>query len=101
MRVAFKTTVSDGAYTVTKVGGPKLPPKNFKEALPGKRVPPKGIEVKTGTTFGVELGRAYVVNKKGEVTATEDLPIESFTQQLNAPGIRPGPVPLPVPPVKN
>ena len=113
MRVHFKTTISDGAYTIVNPGGPltprdppplKLPPKKIK--LPPKdspvllRVaPPKNFPVKVGTTFGIEFGHAYIVNKKGEVVGTETLPIESFTQQLNAPFIGPGGGPRPLPPL--
>jgi hypothetical protein len=120
MRVHFKTTMSDGAYTM--VGGgvnPKDPPPLPLPKLKGKgrlvppgdpviaRVaPPRNVQYKVGTTFGVEFGAAYIVNKKGEVVGTEELPIESFSQQLNAPPfIRPGgrdlpPPPLPLPPAK-
>jgi hypothetical protein len=112
MRIAFKTTISDGAYTVIKGPGPgPLPPRPV--PLPPKKAalnidaatrvvalrpaPIKGMEFKSGTTFGIEFGRAYLVNKKGEVTATEDLAIDSFTQQVNSPVFRPGPLPRPVP----
>jgi hypothetical protein len=128
VRVHFRTTISDGAYQNVNVGDPRVPP--FKLPPPPLKVPPpkvvpplegavafiepqefvvrvappKGFAVKTGTTFGIEFGRAYIVNVKGEVTGTETLAIESFTQQLNPPPgipgpIGPRPVPLPVPPV--
>lgn len=109
MRVHFKTTITDGAYTITNPGGPlnprDLPPKKIKIAPPDSPVllrvaPRKDFPIKTGTTFGIEFGQAYIVNKKGEVVGTETLAIESFTQQLNAPFIGPGggPRPLPLPP---
>jgi hypothetical protein len=125
VRVHFKTTISDGAYqNVGGVGDPrvppilpppplKVPPKKIAPPVDGavavvdqeefvvRVAPPKGFTFKTGTTFGIEFGRAYVVNVKGEVTGTETLAIESFTQQLTAPpgiGPRPGPIgPRPVP----
>ncbi|MSQ95165.1 MAG: hypothetical protein EXR98_11505 [Gemmataceae bacterium] len=122
LRVHFRTTISDGAYTVVNVGDPRLPPRKLPLAPKGKvlprdpgsvvfivpeefvlrAAPPKNFATKVGTTFGIEFGQAYIVNKKGEVTGTETLPIDSFTQQLNAPvGIGgPRPLPLPVPPVR-
>ncbi len=115
LRVHFKTTISDGAYTIVNSGGPigprdppplKLPPKKIK--LPANEspvliriAPRKDFSVKTGTTFGIEFGVAYIVNKQGEVVGMETLAIESFTQQLNTPFIGPGgprPLPLPAPP---
>jgi hypothetical protein len=113
LRAHFKTTISDGAYTIVN-NGPifprdppplKLPPKGGAKIPPAddpaaaRVVRPKGFTVKTGTTFGIEFGQAFIVNKKGEVVGTEELPIESFTQQLNAPILPPGgPRPLPLPP---
>lgn len=116
MRVHFKTTLTDGAYTITNPGGPirpidppplKLPPKKVSaESLVLRVAPPrKDFPIKTGTTFGIEFGLAYVVDKKGEVIRTETLAIETITQQINAPFIGPGggprPAPLPVPPAKD
>lgn len=110
MRVAFKTTISDGAYTF--VGGgvnPRdppplpLPPKKIKVgALAAEpliaRVAPKNMQYKVGTTFGIEFGRAYIIDKKGEIVRVEELPIEPFTQQLAPPpGVGPGPGPRPLP----
>lgn len=119
MRVHFKTTISDGAYQIINVGPNLKDPPPLPVPLPPKKVgrgqlepvllrvaPPKLGPVKVGTTFGIEFGLAYVIDKKGDVTGTQELPIESFSQQLNAPpviGPRPGgrPVPLPVPPAKD
>lgn len=122
LRVHFRTTISDGAYSL--VGGGidnkrpfPLPPPPKRKVLPRdpgsvvfidpeefvlRAAPPKNFAVKVGTTFGIEFGQAYIVNKTGEVTGTESLPIEPFTQSLNAPpGFGgPRPVPLPVPPVR-
>jgi hypothetical protein len=109
MRVHFKTTISDGSYQF--VGGPNgkdppvLPPIKKKIGVLPPRVAPPNFAAKVGTTFGIEFGMAYIVNKKGEVVGTESLPIETFTQQLNAPpniGPRPVlPLPVPLPPIKN
>lgn len=116
MRVHFKTTITDGAYVIVNNGGPLRDPPPLK--LPPKKLPPKGgvrfespdeqfvvravrpkdFNIKTGTTFGIEFGQAYVVNKKGEVVGTETLPIESFSSQLNQPVFGPGPRPIPLPP---
>lgn len=116
MRVHFKTTLSDGAYQTIGGGAnpgnprpnplplPPIPKRKMAFADPFethfvlRAAPPKGFQVKIGTTFGIEFGRAYVVNKNGEVTATEDLPIESFSHELNAP---PRGRPDIDPPVKN
>lgn len=93
VRVHFKTTISDGAYTIVKGNGPfPLPPKG------GPKRPPRDFSLKTGTTFGIEFGQAFIVNKKGEVVGVEALPIESFTQQVNTRVFGPGPL-LPLPPV--
>ncbi len=114
LRVHFRTTISDGAYTMVGGGAelrdpPALPlPPNKQPPAPGKAGgarPPRFQQFKTGTTFGIEFGRAYIVNKKGEVEATEDLPIEPFTRILPPPpgagGPRPLPLPLPVPPMRD
>jgi hypothetical protein len=117
--VRFKTKISDGSYTITKGPiGPKLPPKGlppqklprdggngvpFIDLEPARAIMPN-VGRKTGTTFGIELGQSYEVNKKGEITKIEELPIATFTQEINqpvfgpGPGPRPGPFPLPPPP---
>lgn len=113
MRVAFKTTISDGLYTFVEGGAIPmrdppalpLPPKGkLQGGLPVKpddaRIQPRNQSFKIGTTFGIELGKAYIVNAKGEVIRTEELAIESFTQVLQPPpnigpgGIRPRPLPI-------
>jgi hypothetical protein len=129
MRVHFRTTISDGAYKTVTVVSPKLPLRDPPPLPPIKgrpkvvppvdgavafidpddafvlRIAPQNISYKIGTTFGIEFGQAYVVNAKGEVTGTETLAIETFTQQLTAPpGVGlggPRPLPLPVPPIKD
>jgi len=109
LQVRYRTKISDGHYTVTKVGpNPKVPP--FLPPPPQKgqgngvnfRVapPPGGFQMKTGVTFGVEFGRGYEVNKKGEVITIQDLPFEAFEQKINAPVFGPGPRPVPLPPVR-
>ena len=75
-----------------------------KSARLGRRQWPNIGPVKVGTTFGIEFGLAYTVNKKGEIVDARELPMESFTQQLNPPpaiGPRPGPLPVPVPPARD
>jgi len=110
MRVHFKTTITDGAYTIVN-NDPrrdppplKLPPKKVGgKIVPGDspvlRIAPKNFSVKTGTTFGIEFGVAYTVNKNGEVVGTQELSIESFSQQINQPFFGPGGGPRPVPPL--
>ena len=114
LRVHFRTTISDGAYVMVEGGADfkrnppalPLPPMKNKFKAKGqvdaefglaiaKQPPPRFERFKTGTTFGIEFGRAYVVNKKGEVVRTEDLPIGPFTIQLAAPPGVGGPRPLP------
>lgn len=100
IRVQFLNKISDGAYKVTKQGGPgidKLPPPIPKVGGPNFRpFRPGPIEVKTGTTFGIEFGMAYEVNKKGEVVRIQNLPIEPFQQQINT-QVGPGGGPRPLP----
>jgi hypothetical protein len=124
--VRFKTKISDGAYTITKGPvnpklpiDPRLPPGKgkaipggndvpFNDEVPVLRVaPPRDFSVKTGTTISIELGQSFEVNKKGEITRIDELPIATSTQQINQPVFGPGPgpigprpVPLPVPPQK-
>lgn len=100
VRAQFVTKISDGAYTEVQ-GGPRLdplPPGKIKRraARAEARVArPFPLKVKTGTTFGIEFGMAYEVDKQGKLVRIEQLPIQSFTQVLQPPpGVRP--VPLPV-----
>jgi hypothetical protein len=109
LQVRFKTKITDGAYTITKGPNPKVPPFGPRPLPPQKggadnSVPfrpiakPIDFQIKTGTSFGIELGAAFEVNKKGELVRIDALPIETFTQQINNPIIGPRPLPLPVPP---
>ena len=104
----FKTKISDGAYTITKNPiGPKLP---IDPRLPPGKLQPGGdsvpfrviakrpdLAIKTGTMFGIELGQSYEVNKKGEIVRIDELPVDTFTQQISMPVVGPGPLPLPPP----
>ncbi len=63
---------------------------------PGQVAPPG--KIRHGTAFGVEFGRAYVVNREGKLLQTLRLPYESFQQVLQPPpaALRPnGPFSLP------
>lgn len=113
LQVRFKTKITDGAYTITKGPNPKVPPFGPRPLPPQKGgadnsvpfraliVRPIDTQIKTGTSFGIELGAAFEVSKKGELVRVDALPIETFTQQISNPIIGPGPrpLPLPVPPV--
>lgn len=93
--VRFRTKISDGAFTMTR--GPGLPPRTPRDPLPPRAPrrarPPMFIPMKVGIAFGIELGRGYVVSKKGELTRVEVLPIESFTQRISPAPLPPGRVP--------
>jgi hypothetical protein len=107
LQVRFKTKITDGAYNIVidpriKVPPflppPKLPPKqNVPENDALVRIaPPKGgVKTRTGTAFGIDLGQTYAVNKQGDVIRIDELPIESFTQQLTPQLFGPGRGPLP------
>jgi hypothetical protein len=93
LRVAFRTTVTDGAYKygggVKPRPGDPLPPKR---GGPGFLFPPPPPldpgKFRWGTQFGVEFGRAYEVDKAGDFVRTLTLPIESFQKELPAPPAR-------------
>ena len=94
MRVHFRTTISDGAYETATVGGPvPLPPgpagapPQLNAAFPPPPPPPR--QVKFGTTFGVEFGMGYEVDKAGKLERTFTLPVAAFQKELPPPpGIR-------------
>jgi hypothetical protein len=109
LRVCFRSTVTDGDYKYTEGGvrpGPfPLPPRPVKDAAPPPRLPPPPIElprVRYGTSFGIEFGVAYEVDKNGKVVRTLTLPVESFQRELPPPP-RIGPRDLPprLPPIKD
>jgi hypothetical protein len=70
LRVHFRTRITDGAYQ-TVVRGVRKGPR-----------PPQARGVRTGTSFGVEFGRGYEVDKQGKVVRTVTLPIQSFQREL-------------------
>jgi hypothetical protein len=99
MRVHFKVRISDGSYKW--VGGGAMP----RDPLPmppppgggpkGKVMlpppPPKDFKVRVGTTFGVDFGVAYEIDKTGKLLNTEVVPFQTFVTQLPMPaGIAPG-----------
>jgi hypothetical protein len=75
LRVAFRTMVTDGAYTFGPANDRGRP-------LPDS---PRRQAVRFGTAFGIEFGRAYEVSKDGKVVRTLTLPPESFQQELRPP----------------
>lgn len=124
LHVRFRTKISDGNFTEVEGGGVDierplpLPPPPAKNPVPQPKAvpalpavpgavavfpppPPPRFKVKVGTAFGIEFGRAYVINKEGHVIRTERLDFESFQNTLQPPpGVGPPvhPLPLPVPP---
>jgi hypothetical protein len=122
LRVHFRTKITDGKYTFVEIGPkfpkfplppPPLPPKGAEkapQAQPAPAVPapiarqrPLGGRFKTGTSFGIEFGVAYDVDREGKVVRTQVLGFEPFEQRLPPPpqiGPRPRPIPLPVPPIR-
>jgi hypothetical protein len=81
LRVAFRTTITDGAYKFSEGGVGPVPPKGGAFPPP----PPPRMKVRYGTEFGVEYGRAYEVSKKGDVVKTQTLTPESFQKDLPPP----------------
>jgi hypothetical protein len=96
MRVAFRTTVSDGAFRFVEGGGamPRplplpLPP----AAKPGGArplvffppPPPPRFQVRVGTAINAELGFAYEVNAQGGLIKMQRLPLEIKSQELLPP----------------
>jgi hypothetical protein len=123
LRVHFRTRVSDGAYQTTDGIRPRpiplpVPPKDkqapaqdrLKQAVRGPAAvalspppPPRPIGFRYGTTFGVEFGVAYEVDKKGKVDKILTLPFEGFHHEIPPPpmrGPRGGIRDLPPPPAK-
>jgi hypothetical protein len=110
VRVHFKVRISDGSYTYVeggigpgKKGMPQPPPpppgKQPQPPPPPPPPPPPKFKTRVGTTFGVEFGVAYEIDKTGKLVHTEVVPFQSFTLQLPPPpGAGPNgqPVPLPV-----
>jgi hypothetical protein len=94
LSVRFRTKITDGAY---KTGGgpnidpPPLPPGKADPFLKVKP-PPRPINFRYGTQFGVEFGVAYEFSKKGTLEKVQTLPIEAFKNAIPPPpGVdRPG-----------
>lgn len=93
LRVVFRTTITDGAYKygggARPVDGGPLPPRKGPAFMfPPPPPPPRFENVRWGTQFGVEFGRAYEVSKAGEIVRTLTLPSEPFQKELPAPPAR-------------
>lgn len=111
MRVAFRTTITDGEYQY--VGGGigrdpiPLPVPPRKELPP----PPQGFaafppppprdfpRVRTGTSFGIEFGIAYEVTASGKIDRTLILSPEPFVKELPVPPGRLGGPRVPIDPL--
>lgn len=98
VRIAFITRISDGSYSEINGGGiaprpiplPVVPPKGGAKgkAIALRPPPPLDFKVRIGVTFGVEMGMAYEVDVKGQIVATDVLPIKAFSQELEPPPAR-------------
>jgi hypothetical protein len=105
LRVVFRTTITDGAYQTGGGAQPVPPgrplppaPRGVLMFPPPPPPPPRFEGVRWGTQFGVEFGRAYEFDKRGESVRTLTLPIESFQKELPPPpAIGPGRA-FPLPP---
>jgi hypothetical protein len=108
MRVAFRTTITDGEYRYVGGGigrdpiplpvppGKPLPQPQGFAAFPPP--PPIFPRVRTGTSFGIEFGVAYEVTASGKIDRIQTLPAEPFVKELPVPPGRGGPR-LPVDPL--
>jgi len=110
LRVAFRTTITDGDYRYVGGGvGPdpiplpvppgKLPPppQGFAAFPPP---PPRDLpRVRTGTSFGIEYGVAFEVTASGKIDRILTLPPEPFVHELPVPPGRLGGPRLPIDPV--
>lgn len=92
LRVAFRTRISDGAYSFLPGGGarpplpPPLPPRGGARPMAFRPPPPPPMfQVKVGVTWSVELGVAYEIDAKGKVVRVQVLPIEASSQELPPP----------------
>jgi hypothetical protein len=107
VRVHVRTKISDGAYQYATLGGrrgpfplpPPLPPGQGPALAFRPPPPPRPIPVRTGVTFGVELGSAFEVDKTGKVVTVLELPVQSFHQEVPPPrgAMGPGGKPLGAP----
>jgi hypothetical protein len=82
LRVHFRTRVTDGEYKYSD-GGVRRGPILQKDGV--RPLPVQMPRYRYGTTFGVELGAAYDVSKRGEVVRTAVLPVEGFQHTLPPP----------------
>jgi hypothetical protein len=121
LRVAFRTTITDGAFTTVEGIGPGrggpggidpgfFPGKDRPEFNQGLVAfpppPPPRVKMTVGTEIGVEFGVAYEVNKSGKVDKVSVLPNKTFSNEIKGVelprggGIRelPPPPPPPQPP---
>lgn len=118
LEVRFRTEITTGLYSYVEGGARRefpLPLPPIKGGVPGK-APPPGInpkneqpvlfpppppppfKVKVGTTFGLVLGKAYIISKTGEMVQSRELPIATFSVELPVPpGIGRNPLPRPMP----
>jgi hypothetical protein len=76
LRVRFQTRITDGLYRQ----GPDVPKweKGRVVSAPGPRY---------GTSFGVELGMAFEVDRTGNVDQHQELPVQIFQKEIPAPAV--------------
>jgi hypothetical protein len=110
LQVRFRTKQTDGAFTEVQGGGPRfdpppLPPRpgagpglaaNPPQLAPPQIARPPIRNFRVGTSFGIEYGAAYEVDKDGELVRIQVLPPKDFgaeSQQVPVPIPGPGPGP--------
>lgn len=81
IQVRFRSRWTNGAYEYAEKPKANLPawalkiPNSFNR---GANSQPEKSYVRYGTTFGVDVGVAYEVSKRGELVSTKILPVTSF-----------------------
>ena len=106
LRVAYRTTVSDGAFRFVEGGGarprplpvplPRPVPPPLPAPAPGAKPaaavplvffppPPPRFQVRVGTRIDAELGFAYEVDKNGRLIKTQTLPLQVTSEVLPLP----------------
>jgi hypothetical protein len=80
LRVCFRTTITDGAFTALDGGG--RPDGGIDRDFFPTPPSPRPVKVTTGTQIGVEFGVAYEVNKSGKVDKVLILPNQTSSSEI-------------------